>query len=471
MLLIIVVATVSVGWITSWTTKTQISAIQMENGQLFGYALAHLLSGSHAARSFDPDSLQKIVRAITARNMIRTVDVVGPQMKVLASNRARQGETLHSQHLRTALRSERQTTHLQDKDPPRLSISTPIFARGRLVGAVRVLSPLGSAKLEWPLVFWLLMTINGAMIVIFLAWVLTRYVIHPVQAMQRAAAQVTAGDLSVKLSPQGAYELSSLAESFNAMTSSVKDQLDRLSRQQHELAASKEQLIRSEKLASVGRLAAGVAHEVGNPLQSIIGFSAMLAEHPPMGAQEKDFLDRIREEANRIHRIIRELLDYARPVEDAIEPVDLAALVDQSLKLVAVQQKFREIEVVRENLEELPPGAASAQRLMQVLVNLFLNAADAIAGEGTLTISGHQAEGRIELRISNSGPPIPLEDHGRIFDPFFTTKEPGQGTGLGLSVAQSIVESYAGRLTLSADTPQTTFHLSLHRWSESPGHS
>ena len=271
----------------------------------------------------------------------------------------------------------------------------------------------------------------------------------------------------MRLSPQGAYELASLAESFNSMTASVEQQLERLARQQRELATSKEQLIRSEKLASVGRLAAGVAHEVGNPLQSIIGFSEMLVGQDLAGGQEKDFLGRIRDEANRIHRIIRELLDYARPVEDAMEPVDLAALVDQSLKLVAVQKKFREIKIVQKGLAALPPGAASSQRLVQVLVNIFLNAADAMAGQGTLTIIGHELEdGRVELRVSNSGPPIPPEDHGRIFDPFFTTKEPGAGTGLGLSVAQSIVESYAGRLTLSPDAPQTTFRLSLHRWSE-----
>ena len=458
----LLVATVSVGGITYWGARAQITENQLQNGQVLASATAALAS-SAMRRGEDVASLQRLVTGFAGSPTVWALAVLDRDGVVLASNRYPSRHVLRDDLLRDAFRAELPVARALDET--RLVAIAPIFADGRLRGAARLEVPFGE-HLAWPGMFWGLMAIDCVILLLFVAFVLTRYVIRPLEALQQAAASVSAGDLSVQLAEKGAYELTSLATSFNAMTASVKDQLGRLEHQRQEIAASREQLIRSEKLASVGRLAAGVAHEVGNPLQAIIGFTEMLLGKGIAPAEQADFLHRIQGETQRIHRIVRELLDYARPVEDAVEPVSLAAVLEQSLLLVAPQKPLREVTIERRELDALPPAAANGSRIVQVLVNLLLNAADALAGKGTIRCEGQVAGSRVELLISNDGAPIPPEHRGRIFDPFFTTKDPGQGTGLGLSVAQSIVESYGGRLYL-ADREQTTFVISLHMWKDS----
>ncbi|MFH1132432.1 MAG: ATP-binding protein, partial [Pseudomonadota bacterium] len=245
----------------------------------------------------------------------------------------------------------------------------------------------------------------------------------------------------------------SLAKSFNTMAISLREKMNRVEEQRWHL-------VRSEKMASVGRLATGVAHEVGNPLQSIMGFAdLLLSEKGIDNKTSRDFIGRIQSEANRIHRIIRELLDYSRPVTDVVEAIHLKGVVEQSVQLMRPQQRFREVVLDCEGLTELPAVYSNSQRLVQVIVNLLLNAADAMNGKGRVELKGYYSDAnpnQVELHVSNDGPPIPPEDRERIFDPFFTTKNPGQGTGLGLAICQSIMESINGSLFL-ADVPQTCF--------------
>jgi two-component system, NtrC family, sensor kinase len=470
LVLIIFVATITVGGITFWTTRIRVTHIRIEQGRLLGRSLSAMVAATYAGGAFEESKLQTIIRTLHESSSVEGIDVVDKQLAVAASTQSVRGRRLPEKDLVAAVRTEQQQIKILDRTFPIFVVSTPIFVQGHCVGATRLQGPVGVEAVSWPLLFWILMGIDGLVLVLFVERVVARYVIRPVQAMQQAASKVTEGDLTVRLAEDGAYELFSLAQSFNTMTASVRDQLLRLAEQQDELAASREHLIRSEKLASVGRLAAGVAHEVGNPLQAIIGFTEMMIGGSLPLAEQADFLQRTRDEAQRIHRIIRELLDYARPVEDAIEPVSVVQVVEQALQLVMPQRRCKEVEIVKQGLAELPAAAGNSQRLVQVLVNLLFNAADAMKGKGTITISGvHGAmssEDKVELRVSNDGPLIPFEDRGRIFDPFFSTKEPGQGTGLGLSVAQSIVESYGGRLLLDQEESKTTFVIVLYVWSE-----
>ncbi len=459
---IILVATISVGVITVWTTRQQVIGIELENGRLLGHGLSSVLAGAMGAKDPGP-VLQRVVASIAMSNAVQSIEVVDAHLNVLI--RSREGRVARGRgpDLAAAINTEQQVVQVLEGDRHVLAVSTPIFVRGLLVGGVRLQILLGPDRFGWPRLFWILMVINGVIMVAFVTGVLTRYVIRPVEAMQRAAARATEGDLSVRLTEEGARELAQLAESFNKMTASLQDQLQHLERQRAELAASRQHLIRSEKLASVGRLAAGVAHEVGNPLQSIVGFTEILLKGGLDEEERADSLQRVRGETQRIHLIIRELLDFARPVEEDIESVDLRSVVEQSLQLVGPQKRLRDVQTDQSGLSALPPVSANGQRLIQVLVNLLLNAADALEGEGTITITGRHIEdkGRVELRVANTGPSIPEEDRGRIFDPFFTTKEPGHGTGLGLAVAQTIVESYEGVLSLDEEADQTTFVVSL----------
>jgi signal transduction histidine kinase len=465
--IILFVAALSLGAITFWFMRAEVTEYQLENGRLLGRGAAGLLATATRGDTLDPGMVQRVVGSVPRNPAALDMDVVDGRLRVVGGRSARPGQILADPDLELALRTGEQVVRVREGEPYALAVSTPVVVEGQVRGAVRTVGALGLRPFEWPPLFWVLVAVDGGMLVLFITLVLTRYVVRPVVALERAALRVARGDLTVRLATDGAQEFASLAVSFNTMTSSVREQLERLDQQRQELQASREHLIRSEKLASVGRLAAGVAHEVGNPLQSIIGFTDVVLSGGIAQTEAQDFLERIRAEAQRIHRIIRELLDYARPVEDAVEPVALASVVEQSLQLVIPQRRLREVEVIRRGLDTVPTVAANGPRLVQVLVNLLLNAADALDGRGTVFIEGRAGvePDRVELRVANTGPLIPPEDRGRIFDPFFTTKDPGQGTGLGLSVAQSIVESYGGRLTLADDESRTAFSIVLYRWT------
>jgi len=456
----ILVTTFSVGAISVLTTRWQIAETQLTSGRIVGQALARVLAPMLRGRWTRSRSveLQRVVSGIAAWGPMRRVQVLDRSRKLLGGSRAGADEAL----LRQVLNIGQQRFELLQDDTV-LVVGTPIVDGIHTLGVLWLEMEVGSMPLRLPAQFWVLMSVDGLLLVLFVGYVLTRYVIHPVERIQRAALRVTQGDLEASVESTGAAELTSLAESFNTMTTYLRHQLERLEQQRQALIATRAQVIRSEKLASVGRLAAGVAHEVGNPLQSILGFTEMLRRGGLTEERQQDFFDRVQSEAQRIHRIIRELLDYARPVADAVEPVQLSAVVVQAAQLLKPQRRGREVTVERVALEQLPPVAASGQRLVQVLVNLLLNAADAMDGKGTVTVRGAVVEQQVELAVGNDGPPIPLEDRGQIFDPFFTTKDPGEGTGLGLSVALSIVESFGGRLTL-LDGEQTVFVITLPVW-------
>jgi two-component system, NtrC family, sensor kinase len=316
--------------------------------------------------------------------------------------------------------------------------------RGRIVAAAR-------AALAAPApVFavlrrsgWLLLglVLGDALLVLALGYfVLTQMVVKPLRLMERATAQVSAGDWDHHIVLPGPSELQALAQAFNHMTSS--------------LAAQHEQLIRTEKLASVGQLAAGVAHEIGNPLAAILGYVDILRSdsagtRPLPEEDRRDALDRVKAETQRINRIIRDLLEYSRPSHEKPTAIDPLRVVRSARALLAPQARFRDVRLtIIPDQDDWPKVMAAPSRMTQVMVNLLLNAADAMDGKGSVTVACTSVEGRVHISVGDEGPGISRELHGRVFDPFFTTKAPGQGTGLGLSISRSIVENYGGTLEL-----------------------
>jgi signal transduction histidine kinase len=242
------------------------------------------------------------------------------------------------------------------------------------------------------------------------------------------------------------------------------------------LLDAQSQLVRAEKLATVGRLAAGVAHEVGNPLSAIRTFVDVLRQR----GGDREVLDAMTREAERIDRIIRELLAYARPREEAIGPVDAAEVVRTTVAMLERQGALGQLRVSLECAEGLPPVRGRPHQLEQVLVNLVLNAV-AAASPGRATVGVMRAGGPLGFRdgrrisdpahgttperrsgpqpwradlaqapagvllfVEDSGPGVPAADRERVFDPFFTTKPPGSGTGLGLAIVQRIVDEFGG---------------------------
>ncbi len=250
-----------------------------------------------------------------------------------------------------------------------------------------------------------------------------------------------------------------------------------LERANTELVSARESLFRSEQLATLGRLASGIAHEVGNPLGAITGYvelarGRLRAEDPAAvrhrgTAEVDDFLARIGAEASRIDAIVRDLLDFARSAPPALGPVDVGAAVDAAVRLARVQARFRDVEVEIEVGEERVRVLADERRLSQVLLNLLLNAADATGGRGRVRVSSRPlppdgGAARVEVQVADSGPGIAPEHLPRLFEPFFTTKAPGQGTGLGLAVCHGIVASFGGAIS-AANLPGggAAFRLTL----------
>ncbi len=229
------------------------------------------------------------------------------------------------------------------------------------------------------------------------------------------------------------------------------------------------QLIHSEKLASIGLLAAGVAHEVGNPLSAISGYAQILEAGDNTEEERREYLEAIVNQTGRIQKILRELLDYSRPSKGLSEVLDLAEALPRTMSMIEAQRVFRGIEV-RYNLDEAhQPHLVFMDRdhLVQITIIIAMNAAQAMNGNGSFQVALSRGAGWVRIRFTDSGPGIPPEIVAHLFDPFFTTKNPGEGTGLGLPICQRLVDGYQGHIDVHTALGQgTTFVISLPEYSK-----
>lgn len=323
-------------------------------------------------------------------------------------------------------------------------------------------------------------------------YLISRTVVRPVRRLVEATRRVAGGDLAARVPAGGNDELSDLARDFNRMTETLAGRLADLREANESLKAAREEVVRSEKLASVGRLAAGVAHELGNPVGAVTGYVSTMIRSLPAGdtSEDGEMLRRIDREMKRVDRIIRDLLDYARPREETRAPIDVDDVVDGALAVVGVQKAFKRISIERERGEGAKRSLGDPHRLQQVVVNLLINAADAVesASERRIVIETvrtefpvipHERRRRedgaapagpaVAVRVRDTGEGIAAEHLPLLFDPFFTTKEPGRGTGLGLAIARPIVEAMGGRLLVTSTRGHgSTFEVLLPLVSE-PG--
>ncbi len=313
----------------------------------------------------------------------------------------------------------------------------------------------------------------GAVLVQLVAMRVARRISGPIHAMAGAARQIALGDYSQKVDAGSDDELGYLARTFNAMTSELgrahqalqesADDLERKVEQRTaELRAMQAHLLKSEKLAAVGKLAAGVAHEINNPLTGILTNSSLMLEDVPPGHPWREDIQTIVNETLRCRKIVKGLLDFARQTKPQRSLLDLNQIVEEVLALVRNQATFRNVRVTTDPAPDLPVVLADGDQMRQVVLNIVLNAAEAMAGTGELRIVSRPAPGGrgAELRISDTGPGIPDEIKARLFEPFFTTKK--TGTGLGLAIAYGILERHRGSLRVeSAVGAGTTFVMTV----------
>jgi len=232
----------------------------------------------------------------------------------------------------------------------------------------------------------------------------------------------------------------------------------------NKLEEAQSQLVQAEKMASLGQLAAGVAHEINNPLTGILMYGNLLKEKLKGDPLLQDSLDYILEDADRCRDIVKNLLAYSRQSSASRERFSMNTLIDESFALIRDQKLFINMTVRKFLAGDSLPVKADRRKMSQVVINLIMNALDAMEGKGVLTMRTYQEdENKMAcLEISDNGSGIPKENLTRIFDPFFTTKEIGKGTGLGLSTAYGIVKDNKGEISVKETGPEgTTFLVKL----------
>ena len=290
---------------------------------------------------------------------------------------------------------------------------------------------------------FIIVTVAGMALAIGLGTLIANRASRPVQQLIEASIQVSEGNLSPEIGPISKSNIGVLQKTFKEMLTSLQER-----DKQSEI-----KLLQSEKQASIGKLAGGVAHEINNPLTGIFTFTHMLLRQKDLPAEVRSDLETIAQETERVRKIVKGLLDFSRQTELDREPTDVNRLVRYTLSLVENQALIKGINLNFEPGEGLPMITLDRNQMQSVLLNIIMNALDATEPGGNITIatgigvSANKPEQKgVEIVCNDTGCGIPAENLDKLFDPFFTTKEIGQGTGLGLSVSYGIVDRHEGAI-------------------------
>ena len=291
-----------------------------------------------------------------------------------------------------------------------------------------------------------------------ITFILLRFVKRPIQSMAETMAKVEQGDLSVRLVPQYSDEMGSLMSSFNSMVVNLQKAQQELERCHYR------QMERADRLASVGEMATGVAHEIKNPLAGISGAISVLADDFAEDDPRRDIVGKVLEQIARLDKTATDLLHFGRPGKPEFSFVDINALIKKTLFFVSQHPESRSIHRLKELTRDLPPVWVDEKQMQQILFNIIINAIQAMQEGGTLGIQTElvQREGTdwVQVQISDTGPGISAEILENIFVPFFTTKT--QGTGLGLSICRQLLEQLGGTLQVASRVGEgTTFTIEL----------
>ncbi|MEO6587896.1 MAG: ATP-binding protein [Pyrinomonadaceae bacterium] len=291
---------------------------------------------------------------------------------------------------------------------------------------------------------------------LILVLLIVRTISRPLQKITLAAVQVTEGRYGTEINlGKSNDELGLLAESFNEMSRKMATDIQQLQK-------LNEQLIRTEKLAAMGTLSAGVAHEVNNPLASISSLIQMMQSKQNLDEETKDKLKLISTQIGRITQVTRDMMDFARARPAAKSLININEIIETSLRLASFDKSFQKLTLEKNLSDEDLTMLADSDQVQQVFLNLFLNARDAMPDGGRLLIKTSNGGRDIIIEISDSGAGIDEENIKKIFDPFFTTKPAGKGTGLGLAVCYGIITAHGGKIEVFQNqNAGTTFFITL----------
>jgi signal transduction histidine kinase len=352
-----------------------------------------------------------------------------------------------------------------------LILSTPISPKGRIIGGAGVVFPLEKIysslrRTQYILLIYIL--INTVVLTLIGLYRFSRLTVRPLQRLVKRADEYTEDDELFFLYEKEDNEFTKLYRALNSMLKHIADDKEKLrttvrslEKANQELKQAQQEVIRVEKLASVGRLSSGIAHEIGNPIGIVTGYIELLKQDDISDEERSEFITRTENEINRINTIIRQLLDFSRPSAARAQPVSVHDIVHDIVDAFKFQPVASTIDLELDLGAETDTVNADSDQLRQVFLNLLINAADAITSikdrsDGKITIKSEVAttsqvdtgkhSNVLTVEFVDNGPGIPSENLDNIFDPFYTTKEPGEGTGLGLSVSFMIIEGLDGTI-------------------------
>jgi two-component system NtrC family sensor kinase len=442
-------------------TYTQVTLRQLDDAQ--ARALAHTL-GAYVRRSAavlgDDELIADLAQNADASALVAISISTSEAASADASRAVAFGDPAVVEALRRADASSDGMPQVLRVAEHRLWVLTVPTGRGKALLAID--AERSSARGRGLIGMFGLYAFSSAVTLLTLAYfVLTRLIVRPLEALSQAAENVTLGTRRLSVPVSGVRELGELGVSLERMTDtllaeekSLRAKIVELELAKAELASAQTDLVRSERLASVGRLAAGLAHEIGNPIAAMMGLADLLLDGQLEPHEQRDFIKRMRSETERIHRTLKDLLAFARPAGDANGGLaasgDVEAAIHDTAALVVHQDSMREIELHIDVYPGLPRVTLASERLSQVLLNLILNAGDALTGRpgARIAVVAQPSEGGVSIHVEDNGPGVPPEVAGQIFEPFFSTKEVGKGTGLGLSVCQGLSSAAGGSLHL-----------------------
>ena len=303
-------------------------------------------------------------------------------------------------------------------------------------------------------------TMAGVALAIVLSWFFTGRIMRPVSYLIRASSEISSGNLYPDIGPVSSDDIGRLQKKFMIMVEALRER-EKIQQKESEI-----RLIQSEKQASVGKLAAGVAHEINNPLTAVLTFTHLILRRKDIPEAVREDLELVASQTERVRAIVKSLLDFSRQTELSPVTMDINSLIEDSVRLMENQALIKGIDLVFEADKNLPLLVLDRNQCQSVFINMILNAFDAMEAGGRIDIHTQKAaegkNGGVEISIKDTGSGIPPENMDKLFDPFFTTKPVGKGTGLGLAVSAGIIQRHGGSIDVKSKPGSgTTFTIRL----------
>lgn len=442
---------------TSTYTRVGLEQLQRENATKLGRSVAAHLNVLRAQSSetafVDFARAQIDKESVHALSLLRRSE---PPLLILG-----EVELLQDIKEQSGFGAEEEVRQLRTPKGPAVLVYQP-GKQGGVAAVVRVDSEVTRAE-SLAKLMGLYIAVGGVALLGAAYFALTRWIVRPILTLESGAERVASGNLRLKPLVNVPREIGNLSRQLSHMTERLAEEEESLRRKIDELEALTEKLtsaqaslVRSERLATVGRLAAGLAHEVGNPISALMGLQDLMMDGEQTEEERHDFLARMKKETARIDRVLSDLLAYARPagettVHRKLSPSEnpagsVSVAISDVVGLLQPQSDMKGMTFATDVEDSLPAVPLSQEELTQVLLNLTMNAADACAKSGRIEITAHRNDDVLHLCVDDDGPGIPGEIEDSLFEPFVSTKEVGKGTGLGLAVTRGLVEAAGGHV-------------------------